>query len=82
MKIRPKNFKRIDINLIKPELTTYFVLKEEYYKSIHLEQLPKHPGILKPWFLFFNEKKEMLFIPFMLGGSLRNFVSKHVPLQF
>jgi hypothetical protein len=79
-KVRPKNFTRVDINKMKPE-TMYFVMKEEEYRSIHPQLLPKHPNVLKPWFTFFNEKKELMFTPFMLGGCLKNYLSKHLPLQ-
>lgn len=59
----------------------YFVKKEEPSRSIHLKALLKHPSILNPWYGFFNKKNEIMFIPFMAGGRLNNFISRHLPLQ-
>jgi serine/threonine protein kinase len=37
--------------------------------------------ILNPSFSFYSEKKELLFTPFMTGGTLPNFLAQRLPLS-
>lgn len=78
--VQPQNFKRVQLKQLKNG-KTYFILKEEFNRSIHVQSLHHSPSLLNPYYSFYSEKKQLLFIPFMIGGNLRKFLFKSIPIK-
>lgn len=55
-------------------------MREEFNTSIKIPTIYSSKYILKPSFSFLDEKEQLLFTPYMPGGTLKHFLKDKFPL--